>query len=99
MADQLEKYLFNEKHNIHADYVASQWTPAKSKKTGRFVEAINWREDRKCGAKNLNTIGEPARCNHPYTGVDKDVDMSRCCYEGVCSPLNQTDCIGPDASW
>lgn len=43
--------------------MAAQWTPIKSEKTKRIVEAIEWREDRKCGSNNLNTIGTPAKCN------------------------------------
>ena len=82
MSDVVDKYLFNEKHNFHADYVSSQWTPVKSKKNGRFVEAVELREDKKCGKKNLNTIGTPAKCNHPYKGTEED--LNRCCSEGLC---------------
>jgi hypothetical protein len=63
MKDKMETFLFNGKLGYHADYLASQWTPVKSKNIDKFVEPIEWREDKRCGKKNLNTIGTPALCS------------------------------------
>lgn len=76
--------------------MAAQWTPIKSSKHSNIVEPIEWRDDRKCGEKYPNSLQTPAKCNQPYTG-DKVNDEARCCMEGHCLSLNETNgCVRSD---
>ena len=59
---------------------------------GHLAEAIEWREDYKCGVKNLNSLGTPATCSQPFNGK-MDNDLRRCCFNGDCLITKKCDCL------
>jgi len=64
--EELHGKLFNPNLSLHCDYVGFQFTP-KVMDNGHLAEPIEWRSDRKCGPGAVNSLRQPAKCNHPYT--------------------------------
>ena len=94
IAEKVDLYLFNERNGIHADYMASQWTPVESGyQPGLMIEPIEWRDDGKCSS-DFNpiraTVGLHAKCSHPNVG-DSQRDLARCCYENTCMTLEDSN--------
>lgn len=74
--------MYNENTGLYSDYVGIQWEPILSKK-GILSEPIEWREDGACGAGKENSLGFPAKCNHPYRN-DPQRNIARCCMFSSC---------------
>ncbi|CDW80734.1 mannosyl-oligosaccharide glucosidase [Stylonychia lemnae] len=88
--EELHEKLLNPNTNLYADYLGLQFEPILLK-NGGYAEKIEWRIDLKCGENAMNSLKQPAKCNHPYSN-DEFKNNARCCIDENCIPDPDCSC-------